>query len=182
MKKVLIISLLALLSINAIAQNSENDKSDSKAVEFSSRQGSLMKKVFHPLGSVKGVEFEVLEMIDELSKDKMVCLRVKVYNLSSQDTYIGTLDSDEIDACLQSLNFIKDNVVTTNPSQYTECAYNSKDGITIGAFSGNKGWSTYVKTKKYTNRSAKYLKDDDLPALIEVLNTAKDKVKELSAL
>ncbi|KAB5272039.1 hypothetical protein F9954_16900 [Bacteroides stercoris] len=105
MKKFLFSLLVAVLAIPAFAQSLEKDKSDSKAVAFSSRQGALITKVFYPIGDVKGVNFEVLLMVDELKQEKIACLRLKTYSSVTEDDYIGTLDADEIDACMQSLAY-----------------------------------------------------------------------------
>ena len=107
MKKFLFSLLVAVLAIPAFAQSLEKDKSDSKAVAFSSRQGALITRVFYPIGDVKGVNFEVLLMVDELKQEKIACLRLKTYSSVTEDDYIGTLDADEIDACMQSLAYIK---------------------------------------------------------------------------
>lgn len=179
MKKILVCLLVAVLAIPTFAQSTEKDKSDSKAIAFSSRQGALITKVYYPLGNVKGVDFEVLLMIDELKLEKMACLRLKVYSSATDDDYIGTLDADEIDACVQSLNYIKDKMLPSTPVMYTECEYKSKDGIRMGAFSSTKGWSTFVYTKGYTSRSAKFLKEEDLPVIIEKLVNAKQKIAEV---
>lgn len=179
MKKILVCLLIAVLAIPTFAQSAEKDKSDSKAVAFSSRQGALITKVYYPLGNVKGVDFEVLLMVDELKNEKMACLRLKTYSSVTEDDYIGTLDVDEIDACAQSLAYIKDKMLPTIPEMYTECEYKSKDGIRVGAFSSNKGWSTFVYTKSYTSRSAKFLKGDDLPVIIKKLADAQQKIKEI---
>lgn len=179
MKKFLFSLLVAVLAIPAFAQSLEKDKSDSKAVAFSSRQGALIAKVFYPIGDVKGVNFEVLLMVDELKQEKIACLRLKTYSSVTEDDYIGTLDADEIDACMQSLAYIKDKLLPTTPEMYTECEYKSKDGIRMGAFSSSKGWSSFVYTKSYTSRSAKFLKEEDLPVIIEKLSEAKQKIAEV---
>lgn len=179
MKKFLFSLLVAVLAIPAFAQSLEKDKSDSKAVAFSSRQGALITKVFYPIGDVKGVNFEVLLMVDELKQEKIACLRLKTYSSVTEDDYIGTLDADEIDACMQSLAYIKDKLLPTTPEMYTECEYKSKDGIRMGAFSSSKEWSSFVYTKSYTSRSAKFLKEEDLPVIIEKLSEAKQKIAEV---
>ena len=179
MKKFLFSLLVAVLAIPAFAQSLEKDKSDSKAVAFSSRQGALITKVFYPIGDVKGVNFEVLLMVDELKQEKIACLRLKTYSSVTEDDYIGTIDADEIDACMQSLAYIKDKLLPTTPEMYTECEYKSKDGISMGAFSCSKGWSSFDYTKSYTSRSAKFLKEEDLPVIIEKLSEAKQKIAEV---
>ncbi|MTK95922.1 hypothetical protein [Bacteroides stercoris] len=49
----------------------------------------------------------------------------------------------------------------------------------MGAFSSSKGWSSFVYTKSYTSRSAKFLKEEDLPVIIEKLSEAKQKIAEV---
>lgn len=187
MKKVLFLSLFIFLSISVFAQvEKEAGASKSEAVAFSSRDGALIKKEFYNLGKVKGIDFSVLVLTDILKNEKIACLRIITTYFSSasrsSDEYIGTLDSDEIDACIKSLIYIKDNLLSIVPTTYTECEYKSKDGVKMGAFNDSKEfgkWSSYVQTKSYTSRSAVFLKGEDIDSFIVKLTEAKQKINEL---
>lgn len=114
MKKVLIAFLTVVFAtMIAFAQEQAKDaipESKSKAIEFLKTDGSLLIKEFYDLVKVKGVECQVLVITNVVSKKKIGCLRLETkYSSSySSDSCIGTLDSDELDACIQSLQYIKD--------------------------------------------------------------------------
>lgn len=182
MKKLFLLIAL-MMPIASIAQDkvAENSQSKSKTLEFLEKDGSFIQKEFYPLGKVKGVECEVLILTNLLNKQKMGCLRLKTtyYNrVGGNDTYIGTLDSDELSASVQSLQFIKDQLMPTNPSTYTEAEYKTRDGVKLGAYSSDKGWKSYVYTKGYTSRSAEFFDASHIDSLIGYLNQAKDMITQ----
>ena len=109
MKKILFFAVAVLLSASTFAQSkATEDKTESKTLEFMSRGSSLIKKEFYDLESVKGVECKVLIVTDLLENKKIGCLRLETTytGYSTSDTYIGTLDYDEIDDCIKSINYI----------------------------------------------------------------------------
>ena len=99
---------------------------------------------------------------------------------SSPDTYIGTLDADELDACIRSLKYLKDNILSKDAETYTEAQYTSRDKVEIGAFFNEtrKKWSAYVQTKSYTSRSMAFFEADNLDALAAEMQKAKDMILE----
>jgi hypothetical protein len=181
MKKLILLFLIALTTGICNAQNVEKaPKSESKAVSFSSRNGSLITKTFYKLDKIGSIEFEVLLLKDEVVKDKIACLRVKTSSYTTKDTYIGTLDYDELDACIKALNYIKDNLVTTTPTNYIESEYKSKDGVCFGTYFNDNGkWVIYVQPKSYSSYALKTITVDELGTLISRLKEASTKIKEV---
>lgn len=185
MKKIIFsLLLLIVFGCTSYSQNNkpEEDISSSKTIAFLSKDGSFVKKEFYDIGKVKGVECQVLILTDVVKNEKIGCLRLETrYSSSySEDSYIGTLDYDEIDACIQSLNCIKDNLINTIPDTYTEAEYKTRDGVKIGTYynSSKQSWVVYVYTKGYTNRSAEFFNSDNLSQMILVMQTAKQKINE----
>ena len=175
--------ITVLLSVPCFAQKSTNeDKTESKTLEFISRGSSLIRKEFYDLGSVKGVQCEVLIVTDLLKNEKMGCLRLKTKYTSSYstDTYIGTLDYDEIEDCIKSLNHIKDNILPSIPSTYTEVEYSTRDNIKVGAYYNEKklSWTAYVYIKSYTSRSAEFFDAASLSLLVNKMASAKNMIAE----
>lgn len=182
MKKTILLILLALVPMFIFAQEGKETESKSKAVEFSKKDGTLLRKEFYDIGSVKGIEFQVLIMTDELSKEKLGALRIKTsyYSSVGTDDYVGTLDFDEIDACLKSLEYIQNTIITSTPATYTECGYSTKDNVEIGTYSSEKkGWVVYIQTKGYTTRSLKFVDLKEFPKVIKYITSAKSKIQEL---
>lgn len=188
MKKNLLL-LVLLMSINTLlfAQAKEADKlqdTKSKTLEFMAKDGSFIKKEFFDMGKVKGVKCDILIITNIVNQQKMGCLRLETsYSSSyssSPDTYIGTLDYDEIDACVKSLHYIKDNFLPSTPNVYTEAEFKTRDNVKFGAFynESKKKWSAFVYTKGYTSRSAEFFDSSNIDSLIEIMNQAKGMIQE----
>ncbi|MBQ8222119.1 MAG: hypothetical protein IJZ87_02040 [Bacteroidales bacterium] len=183
MKNYLFVILSVIISITGMAQEkSVDDKSESKTLEFMSQGSSLIKKEFYDLGKVKGVECQVLIITNLLSNERLGCLRLetKYQGYSSSETYVGTLDYDEIDDCLNSINFICENILTITPTVYTETEYRTRDNIEVGAYySENKSsWTAYLYTKNYTNRSVEFFDLESLSSLAKIMQNAKVMIAE----
>ena len=91
----------------------------------------------------------------------------------SSDSYIGTLDSDELDACIKSLQYIKDTLLPSAPTVYTEAEYKTNDGVKFGAYYAKDKWTAFIYTKGYTSRSAEFLGVDNLDSFITVMQQSK---------
>ena len=178
--------LLVLLCSVAVsnAQEKETEKSQSKAILFEQGIGSLIKKDFYDLPKVCGVENQVLILTDILTGTKIGCLRMETKYRSSYstDTYVGTLDFEELDAVIKSISYIKETILPTTPDVYSEIVFKSKDGVKLGTYFNQKTrkWVVFIYTKSYTSRSAKYFDETELSEMIEIMKTAKSKIQELT--
>lgn len=182
MRKIILTILLVCATISTFAQENEN-KSESKALDFMSASSALMKKESYDLGSVKGVKCQVLIITNVLQNTKIGCLRLETSYYAgnySSDSYIGTLDYDEIEDCISSINYIKDNVLPNKPASYTEIEYSTRDNIEVGAYYNTKksSWTAYVYTKSYTSRSAEYFDSTSLSDLVAIMVQAKNMIAE----
>lgn len=153
----------------------EIPESKSKSVEFLKADGTFLLKEFYDLEKIKGVECQVLIMTNIVTGEKMGCLRLETHYKSqyTSDNYVGTLDSDELDACIQSLEYIKSTLLLSSPDVYTEAEYKTNDGVKFGAYFNKGKWIAYVYTKGYTSRSAEFLGADNITSFISVMNQAK---------
>lgn len=178
----MIIIAMFMVTVGFAQDKASEDKSESKTLEFLSKGSSLIKKEFFDLGSVKGVKCQVLIVTDLLQNAKLGCLRLetKYVGYSTSDTYVGTLDYDEIDDCIKSINYLKDNILTSSPAVYTETEYRTRDDIQIGAYyaENKSAWTAYVYTKSYTSRSAEFFDATSLTSLVDVMTKAKVLIEE----
>lgn len=183
MKK-LFLSLLAIsLSVSSFAQTQATGDvpaSQSKAVEFMAVDGTFLIKEFYDLPKVKGVGCTVLIMTNVVSGKKMGCFRLETqyHSQYSNDSYIGTLDSDELDACIQSLEYIKNILLISTPEIYTEATYKTRDGVKLGAYFSKSKWTAYVYTKSHTSRSAEFLDVASIDSFITVMQQAKSLIED----
>jgi len=184
MKKYLLLCLLIVSVFNtSFAQAQEKDvipESKSKAIEFLKADGTFLLKEFYDLQKIKGVECQVLIMKNVVSGSKLGCLRLETQYRSqySSDNYIGTLDADELDACIQSLRYIKDTLLPSVPEVYTEAEYKTNDNVKFGAYFSNNKWTAFVYTKGYTSRSAVFLDVENIDRFIAVMEQAKALIAE----
>ena len=183
MKKLFILLVLLCSVAVSNAQEKETEKSQSKAILFEQGIGSLIKKDFYDLPKVCGVENQVLILTDILTGTKIRCLRMETKPFSSSnETYVGTLDFEELDAVIKSISYIKETILPTTPDVYSEIVFNSKDGVKLGTYFNQKTrkWVVFIYTKSYTSRSAKYFDETELSEMIEIMKTAKSKIQELT--
>ena len=183
MKKLFI--LLVLLCSVAVSNAQEKETENrSKAALFEESKGSLIRKDFYNLPKVGGLENNVLILTDIFTGTKIGCLRMetKYHSSYSSDTYVGTLDFEELDAAIKSLSYIKETILPTTPDVYSEIVFKSKDGVQLGTYFNEKTkkWVVFIYTKSYTSRSAKYFDETELSEMIEIMKTAKSKIQELT--
>lgn len=184
MKKIIIV--LALIMPMLLCAQEKEEKSNSKTLEFLSKDGSILKKEFYDLPQVgtsyNKTQNQVLIITDMKTNEKMGCLRIiTTYPSSSGNTdYIGTLDPDELDAAILSMEKILNEVLPTTPTTYTEVEYKTRDGVEIGTFWKEKKseWTIYIKTKSYTSRSMSTYKSEELAKLVKNLKDAKLMISE----
>ncbi len=182
MKKILLsVIFIAIALVSFSQETTTQPESQSKSVEFLSKNGSFILKEFYDVGKVGGVTCQVLIMTDIKDNTKLGCLRLETsYSSSySTDTYIGTLDLDELDACIQSLQYITNNLLSTTPTTYTEAEYKSRDRVKLGAYYNERKatWTTYVYTT-YSSRSCEFLDKSGLSSLIGIMQNAKTMIQE----
>jgi len=180
MKKLLIL-LLVLLSFNfGYGQANTKEQELSKAVKFSSKSGTLIKKEFINVGTLKDVKIQVIHYTDLISNTSVDALRFEheVVGSYSSDTKVALLDTDEIDGLIKSIKMMQEKVFTSTPKYYTEVTYKSRGGFEAGCFWSSKGkWSTYLKLEKFDDKSYVFLKQSDFPELLKLLNKAKTMMK-----
>lgn len=180
---ILAITALFIASTTSFAQQKE-EESASTTLQFMKSSGSFLVKEFYDLAVIKGVTCKVLIITDVVSNKKIGCMRLETeyrssYS-SSPDTYVGTLDADELDAGIRSLTYLKDNILSKDAETYTEAQYTSRDKVEIGAYfnESKKKWTAYVQTKSYTSRSMEFFEAANLDALAAEMQKAKDVILE----
>lgn len=180
MKKLLFMMAVLFLGISANAQDSKQEESKSTVVKLLKKDGVLLRKDFYDIGKVDGVTFENIIITDISTGEKSGALRLKTFHYSSlgTDTYIGTLDFDELSGCIKSLTYMKNNIMTSTPENYTECEYRTKDDVCLGAYLEKENtWSIYVKTRDYINDSREVLNSGKIDDIIRLLNNSLDNLK-----
>ena len=166
MKKILNILIVLFMATGAYAQSLVSGSS-SKTLQLLEADGSFLVKAFYDLATVKGVDCKVLIITDAFSGKKLGCMRLETRPSAARaaETYVGTLDADELDACIQALSYIREQ-------------YRTRDKVTIGAFfdTRKQEWTAYILTKNDTSQSMKLLDAESLELLKEEMVKARDRI------
>ena len=189
MKRLFMIAVLSIVSLTTVFAQEQEKKSASKTVEFLSKDGSFFKKEFFDLpaigSSYNKIDCQVLIITDMKSNEKRGCLRLTTYYSSSvsNDSYIGTLDPDELDACILCFEKIVSEITVTPAPTYTEVEYKTRDGVKLGTYWDDKKseWRTFVQTKSYSSRSMSSVSNNNVASLINNLKQAKQMIAEKTA-
>ncbi len=164
----------------AFSQEKKSEKQTTQAEQFSSQAGTLIEKQFIDVGKVKGITIQVMKLKDLNSGTTKTALRFEYEYKSSytSDTKIATLDLDEIDGLLKSMNNLKTNVFTSTRDVYTEVTFRSRTGFEAGAFYDiNKSkWTAYVKLERFDSNSEEFLNTDDFSTMLTLIEQAKAKM------
>jgi len=178
MKKPFFALLLIVFSTLLHAQKEAPQKQESNAEKFSDKAGSLIEKEFDQVGDVAKCKIQVVTYKDLLDGHKLTAVLFEFEARASygSDTKRAVLDADEIDALISSIRMIKDKVMPTQATKYTEVNFKSRSGFMAGCFSKKDKWSTFMKLEKYDSNSYVWLEDGDFDKLLTVLQAAKAKL------
>ena len=188
MKKIITLLLLAFaLTSGTFAQVriEEVGTSKSKTVQFMETTGSFLKKETYFVCNFRGLIFNAIIVTDLKSGFKMGCLMM-------ENNGSVILDADELDAAVQSLEYIKDNVLSDNPGKPTEVYYLSRDNVKLGVYSydtlgldkdGAKiyEWRIFVRNNNY-DLSIKEFNIKHIETFIEYLKKAQVIIAEKTKL
>lgn len=178
--KHLIIIFLAVITVNlTYGQANSKEKELSKAEQFATKVGTLIKKKFIDVGTIKKVEIKVIHCTDMISAESISSVRFE-YELTSSHTFdirIATIDADEIDGLIRAIKIMQEKVFTTTPINHTEVTYKSRDGFEVGCYWRLESWIAYLKLKKDDEKSYVFLKKDDYTKLLTLLEKAKALLK-----
>ncbi len=170
-----LITLFLILIGNSIqAQNDAKTKDLSNAEIFANTSGSLIQKEFISIGTFNKSEFKVVIYNDLIMQKKTTALKItKEISGNYPKTKTAVLDADEIEGLIKSLNIIKDKILTTTVTNYTEVAYKSRSSFEAGCYSKDDSWILFMRLERYDNDSFIFMNKDDLPNLILLLEKAK---------
>jgi hypothetical protein len=173
MKKVTMLFLAVMPLIVFSQQAAKVEAQKSNAEKFSERAGFLIKKEYTDLGEVKKCKIQLITFTDMVSGQTSSGIQFSYdYKASyGTDTKLAMLDDDEIEGLMKSIKIIKDKVLTTTPSAYTEVSFKSRTGFAAGCFvNKDKNWDAYLKLEKYDSNSYVFLDKEDLDQIVSLLN------------
>jgi hypothetical protein len=172
--KNLFITLLSIILFTYSSFSQQLEKNLSKSEEFSQKAGLLVERNFIDIGSVQGVQIQVMKVKDLISGTEFKSLRFEyVFKSSySTDTKIAVLDSDEIEGLIKSLNFIKTNVHNSTRDSYSEITFTSRTGFKAGCYWDSGKWKNFMKLEKFDSKSSVYFGQNEFNSLITYIEQA----------
>lgn len=177
MKRTLVLLALACGCLMGFAQ-SENSKS--KTVQFQLRNEGRCAFDYYLLGQDFPLEYEVMVVTEMSSGEKMGCMQITTKRKRSRHSsgYTGTIDVDELDSCINMVQYLIGRVKETPESSFSKVEFVSRDKIRLGAYYKDKLWQIYIQTEDGSPNSYEYLDDANLTRLVEFINRAKAKIAE----
>ncbi|MEW7292196.1 hypothetical protein [Aquimarina sp. 2304DJ70-9] len=178
MKKIIPFILMILLSNIIISQGQKTEPNQSNAEIFSFRSGSLIEKQFKEVGKVGKTEIKIVKLTDMISGESVSSLRIQRAFIGkyNSDTKIASLDTDEIDALVKSIEIIQKQVFDFPPENYTEISFRSRSGFVAGCYWSKDSWKPYIQIKKHDGKSLLTISKSDFLILLELLKQAKNEL------
>lgn len=185
MKKTILLAMFAIVPfLPSFAQESNEHESKSNTVLFQERGNSLIERTFYNIGAIPGLEFQCVTIKNVQDGEMVGALRVitHYYNNALKDTeeFIGTIDSDEMDAFIKALEYMNEIATTKEATDIiTEYEFRSRDKVRFCLFTTRrKTWEIVADPLPYRRHSSWYMKVSKLPDIIEMAKKAKAQLDE----
>ncbi|WP_299444094.1 hypothetical protein [uncultured Aquimarina sp.] len=180
MKRTILFGLAIFICNLIISQDQKKESKQSNAEIFSSKSGTLIEKQYIEIGSIKSTKLKIAKFTDMISGESAKALRFTktVVSSYSNDTKIASLDIDEVDGLIKSLEIIQESVLNTIPDNYTEITFKSRGGFEAGCYYSKRKnkWIVYYQIEKYGSDSIVRMEEKGLADLLELLKLAKTKL------
>lgn len=170
MKKIVLVTMCIILSLNLSAQKSDAELT--KVEKFLDKRGALIQKELTSFHMIFGIS-DMLEVVRvkviylESLADKSTQTGILFEYDYKSKTAVSYLDDDEVDNLIKYIKLAQDKV-TTMPVESikdnTEFTFTSKSGFQFGYFY-KKEWMPFLKI----NTIFYFLKKEDVSALVTSL-------------
>lgn len=169
-----------LLTLFSYGQTIEQEKLESNLSKFSSRTGQLISKDIMPVGVVKEIIINIITLKDLNKNDSIKAVRFEMFvsGKYTSDTKVGTIDSDELNEAIESLDIMLNQIMKTTPKFYSEVIYSTRAGFQVGCYysTSDKVWKGYIKLEKFDSKSSEFLTVSELTSLKDQLEKLKGKL------
>ncbi len=161
-------------------ETTEEPTSESKVEQIMLKKGSAIIKEFIDckeveLSSTANATFQSATITDVESGVKYYGIRIEFdYWTSKYDngTAVALIDSDEIDSIISTLEYIKAH--KSEFVDYTEVAYTSNGGFTVGAYTNSSETGLFFKSSTHQ----RLFSIGKLDSIIEGFKEAKEKIPQ----
>ncbi|WP_286841101.1 MULTISPECIES: hypothetical protein [Sphingobacterium] len=158
----------------------QQERQHGNAESFSRKSGTLMSKQFLPIGEVKSVKIQVVQYKDLINENKEQAIRFEYeyYDsyLDQTETKLGSLDKDELEGLIKSINIMRTVVFNSFPEHYTEVGFVSRNGFKAGCYSMPGDWKFYLQLDQYDDRSYIWLTKEDSATILNILDQSNERL------
>ena len=156
----------------------QQERQRGNAESFSRKSGTLMSKQFLPIGEVKSVKIQVVQYKDLINENKEQAIRFEYeyYDsyLDQTETKLGSLDKDELEGLIKSINIMRTVVFNSFTEHYTELGFFSRTGFKAGCYSMPGDWKFYLQLDQYDDRSYIWLTKEDSATILNILDQSNE--------
>ncbi len=172
--QVFLLLLSMFMNTSSMAQQAN---SQSNIEKFSSNSGTLIEKEFIPVGSVnKEIKIQVILVSDLISTQRVSGIQVEYKSKYSTNSTSTFLDKDEINAFINALGIIKDQIIVNSPKNYKEVIFSSRSGFRTGCYWDKGKWVSFIQVNKRDSKSYAFITIEELTQLSDQLIKASKKL------
>jgi len=171
----LLMCITIAIACHAQAPKDPKEVSEKSKIEtFSLKTGSLFKKEFWTLGTVKKVELKKLVITDISTNQTLNGLRLQTIVTKSYggDTKISFLDVDEVESFRKSAKYLLA-LAPSDAGTYIEMEFTSRGGFRAGAFCEDNYWKYFIQLKRNDNDSYVFLSKSEFQTLYDLVMSFK---------
>lgn len=157
-------------------------ENQSNADKFSKRSGTLISTEFINLGIVGDLKLVLIVLRDLITNQEEKAIRFEYDYYNGYDDYpdtkIASLDRDELEGLIKSLEMIVSRVFQTVPANYMEVNFISRSGMNAGCYFSKNNWEFYVKISQHDGNSFVFMNKNYAQSLLNILKQNSNKLIE----
>lgn len=143
--------------------------------DFSLRSGTLIQREFTRVGEfATPFRVDVVKVTDVLGKNSLYGVRISGNVAQGAPRDAAFLDADEVDGFVKVIDLMKAIAFSTTPDNFTDLAYRTRGGLSIGAIYANRRWSAAMRLDRFDPKTAISLDATDFETLRALLVKAKE--------
>lgn len=158
----------------------QQERQRGNADSFSRKSGTLMSKQFIPIGEVKSLKIQVVLYKDLINENREQAIRFEYdyYDsyLDQTENKLGSLDKDELEGLIKSINMMRTVVFSSFPEYYTEVSFVSRTGFKAGCYSMPRDWKFYLQLDQFDDRSYVWLNKEDSATILNLLDQSNERL------
>ena len=117
------------------------------------------------------------KITDLVAKTSLYGVRISGNVAQGSPRDAAFLDADEVDGFVRMIDRMRATAFATTPDNYTDLAYRTRGGISLGAVYANRRWTAALRLDRFDPRTAINLDANDIDSLRSLLVKAKESIQ-----